>query len=98
MPVEIRQAVVDDYDDLYTAFSRIVGAGEGFPQQAPVTREEFDDYWIDHSAAVSVASTPAFPIVIAALCHWSLVLLIGGQSRIAFAQSASKTSLSNCTR
>jgi GNAT superfamily N-acetyltransferase len=55
MPVEIRQAAVDDHDELYGAFSRIVGAGEGFPQQAPVTREDFDDYWIDHSAAVSVA-------------------------------------------
>jgi len=55
MPVEIRQAGVDDYDELYTAFSRIVGAGEGFPQRTPVTREEFDDYWIRHSSAVSVA-------------------------------------------
>ena len=55
MPVEIRQAAIDDHDELYTAFSRIVGAGEGFPQQASVTRQEFDDYWIDHSAAVSVA-------------------------------------------
>jgi GNAT superfamily N-acetyltransferase len=55
VPVEIRQAGVDDYDELYTAFSRIVGAGEGFPQRAPVTREEFDDYWVRHSSAVSVA-------------------------------------------
>ena len=55
MPVEIREAGVDDYDELYTAFNRIVGAGEGFPQRAPLTREEFDDYWIRHSSAVSVA-------------------------------------------
>ena len=55
MPVEIREAAVDDYDELYTAFSRIVGAGEGFPQLPPLTREDFDDYWIRHSAAVSVA-------------------------------------------
>jgi ribosomal protein S18 acetylase RimI-like enzyme len=55
VPVEIREAAVDDYDELFTAFSRIVGAGEGFPQRAPVTREEFDDYWIRHSSAVSVA-------------------------------------------
>ncbi len=55
MPVEIREAAIDDYDELFTAFSRIVGAGEGFPQSPPVTREEFDDYWIRHSAAVSVA-------------------------------------------
>jgi ribosomal protein S18 acetylase RimI-like enzyme len=55
VPVDIRQAAADDHDELYTAFSRIVGAGEGFPQQPPLTREDFDDYWIQHSAAVSVA-------------------------------------------
>lgn len=55
MPVEIRRAAADDHDELYTAFSRIVGAGEGFPQQAPLTREDFDDYWLRHSAAVCVA-------------------------------------------
>jgi GNAT superfamily N-acetyltransferase len=55
MPVAIRPATVEDHDELYTAFSRIVSAGEGFPQQPPLTREEFDDYWIRHAAAVSVA-------------------------------------------
>ena len=30
-------------------------AGEGFPQAHPVTREEFDDYWIARSSVVSVA-------------------------------------------
>ena len=53
--MEIRQAAADDYDELYTAFSRIVGAGEGFPQQAPLTRESFDEYWIRPSAGVFVA-------------------------------------------
>jgi len=51
---EFLQAI-DDHDDLYTAFSRIVGAGEGFPQAAPLTREDFDEYFIRHSTAVSVA-------------------------------------------
>jgi GNAT superfamily N-acetyltransferase len=55
VPVEIRQAAVDDHDDLYTAFSRIVGAREGFPQQPPLTREDFDDYWIRPATTVSVA-------------------------------------------
>ncbi len=55
MPVEIRQAATDDYDELYTAFSHIVGAGEGFPQRAPLSRESFDEYWIRHSAGVFVA-------------------------------------------
>jgi GNAT superfamily N-acetyltransferase len=55
VPVEIRQAAAHDHDELYAAFSRIVSAGEGFPQQPPLTREEFDDYWIRPAAAVSVA-------------------------------------------
>jgi GNAT superfamily N-acetyltransferase len=55
VPVEIRQAAAHDHDELYAAFSRIVSAGEGFPQQPPLTREEFDDYWMRPAAAVSVA-------------------------------------------
>jgi GNAT superfamily N-acetyltransferase len=55
VPVDIRTATVDDHDDLFVAFSRIVGAGEGFPQSPPVTRHEFDDYWVAHSSAISVA-------------------------------------------
>jgi len=55
VPVDIRVATVDDYDELYVAFSHIVGAGEGFPQVPPLTRADFDDYWVDHSSAVSVA-------------------------------------------
>jgi ribosomal protein S18 acetylase RimI-like enzyme len=55
VPVEIRQAATDDYDELYTAFGRIVDAGEGFPQQAPLTRQDFDEYWIRPSAGVFVA-------------------------------------------
>ncbi len=55
VPVEIRQAAVDDHDELYTAFSRVVEAGEGFPQRHPLSREDFDDYWVNHSSALSVA-------------------------------------------
>jgi GNAT superfamily N-acetyltransferase len=55
VPVGIREAAIEDYDELFTAFSHIVGAGEGFPQLPPLTWEDFDDYWIRHSAAVSVA-------------------------------------------
>ncbi|HSZ35684.1 MAG TPA: GNAT family N-acetyltransferase, partial [Acidimicrobiales bacterium] len=55
MPVDIKVATVDDYDELFGAFSRIVAAGEGFPQSAPLTRDEFDDYWVEHSSAVHVA-------------------------------------------
>jgi GNAT superfamily N-acetyltransferase len=55
VPVDIRVATVDDYDELFVAFAKIVGAGEGFPQSAPVTRQDFDDYWVHHSSAVQVA-------------------------------------------
>ena len=55
VPVDIREAKEDDYDELFVAFSRIVGAGEGFPQAHPLSREDFDDYWIVHSSAVAVA-------------------------------------------
>jgi len=55
MPVEIRSAGWDDYDDLFEAFSRIVSSLEGFPQAPPLTRSEFDQYWIEHSSSVCVA-------------------------------------------
>ena len=55
MPVEIAAASTTDHDELFDAFSRIVAAGEGFPQAAPLTREAFDDYWITHSSTVCVA-------------------------------------------
>ena len=55
VPVDIRMATVDDYDELFDAFGRIVAAGEGFPQSWPVSRAEFDDYWVEHSSAVQVA-------------------------------------------
>ena len=55
VPVDIRAAKADDHDDLFVAFSRIVAAGEGFPQTDPVTRADFDGCWIEHSSAVVVA-------------------------------------------
>ena len=55
VPVDIRLASVDDYDELFNAFSRVVAAGEGFPQAPPLTREDFDSYWIQPSSAIAVA-------------------------------------------
>jgi GNAT superfamily N-acetyltransferase len=55
VPVEIRAATSDDHDELFQAFSRIVAAREGFPQLPPLTRPQFDEYWIEHSSAVSIA-------------------------------------------
>jgi ribosomal protein S18 acetylase RimI-like enzyme len=53
--VDIRTAKEDDYDEMFTAFSRVVTAGDGFPQAPPLSREDFDSYWIQQSSAVSVA-------------------------------------------
>jgi ribosomal protein S18 acetylase RimI-like enzyme len=53
--VDIRTAMDDDYDEMFTAFSRVVTAGEGFPQSPPLSREDFDSYWIQQSSVVSVA-------------------------------------------
>jgi GNAT superfamily N-acetyltransferase len=55
VPLDIREATVDDHDDLFRAFSRIVVAREGFPQVPPLRLADFDDYWIAHSSAVLVA-------------------------------------------
>jgi ribosomal protein S18 acetylase RimI-like enzyme len=60
VPVEIRQAASHDHDELYVAFSAIVGAREGFPQQPPLTREDFDEYWIRPASAVSVACSGGY--------------------------------------
>jgi GNAT superfamily N-acetyltransferase len=53
--VDIRAATADDHDELFGAFSRIVGAREGFPQLPPLLRDDFNDYWVAHSAALLVA-------------------------------------------
>jgi GNAT superfamily N-acetyltransferase len=55
VPFEIRVAGPEDHDDLFAAFDQIVASGEGFPQAPPLTRADFDDYWIAHSSAVLVA-------------------------------------------
>ncbi len=55
VPVEIKRATTDDHDDLFVAFARIVSSGDGFPQAPPLTRPQFDEYWVDHSSAVFVA-------------------------------------------
>jgi len=55
VPVEIRTATVDEHDELFRAFSRIVRAREGFPHRPPLTREDFDNYWVAPSSALFVA-------------------------------------------
>ncbi|HXY28645.1 MAG TPA: GNAT family N-acetyltransferase [Acidimicrobiales bacterium] len=55
MLVDITAATAGDHDELFVAFLEIVEAGEGFPQRLPLSRAEFDDYWIARSAAVHLA-------------------------------------------
>jgi GNAT superfamily N-acetyltransferase len=55
VPVEIRVAKGSDHDDLFEGFERIVAARDGFPQTGPLSRAEFNDYWIEHSSIVAVA-------------------------------------------
>jgi GNAT superfamily N-acetyltransferase len=52
--MEIRPAVPADHDALFAGFSRIVEANEGFPQDPPLERAAFEDYWLDHSSSVMV--------------------------------------------
>jgi ribosomal protein S18 acetylase RimI-like enzyme len=52
---EVARAVPADGDDLFALFAQIVEDGEGYPQAPPVTRAEFDEYWMAHKAAVVVA-------------------------------------------
>ena len=51
----LRPVTVGDHDALYVAFARIVEEGEGFPQAPPLSRRDFDDYWLAHTSAVVVA-------------------------------------------
>jgi GNAT superfamily N-acetyltransferase len=55
--VAIRPATPEDHDALFDAFVHIVDTLEGFPQAPPLTRPQFDDYWIDHSSGVWVATS-----------------------------------------
>ena len=41
-----------DHGELFAAFARIVDDREGFPQAPPLTRPQFDDYWLAHSTSV----------------------------------------------
>ena len=41
-----------DHDHLFAAFSRIVEDREGFPQEPPLSRAQFEDYWLAHSTSV----------------------------------------------
>jgi GNAT superfamily N-acetyltransferase len=49
---DLRPATPADHDALFGAYGQIVDAGDGFPHAPPLSREDFDEYWIAHTAAV----------------------------------------------
>jgi GNAT superfamily N-acetyltransferase len=51
---QLRPATSGDHDELFAAYTRIVDAGDGFPHGPPLSRGQFDDYWIAHTSAVWV--------------------------------------------
>lgn len=51
----IRPATAADHDELFEAFARIVEDREGFPQAPPLSRTDFESYWLAHTSAVVVA-------------------------------------------
>jgi GNAT superfamily N-acetyltransferase len=53
-PPQLRLATPDDHDELFAAYAQIVNSGDGFPHSPPLSRIEFDDYWIDHTSGVWV--------------------------------------------
>jgi GNAT superfamily N-acetyltransferase len=50
----LRPATGDDHDALFAAYAQIVDSGDGFPHAPPLTRADFDDYWIAHTSALWV--------------------------------------------
>lgn len=44
--VDIDVLAADDIHDLFDIFAAVVAAGEGYPQQPPLTSEAFDAVWV----------------------------------------------------
>ncbi|MHB1986572.1 MAG: GNAT family N-acetyltransferase [Acidimicrobiales bacterium] len=53
--IEVLPAGSDDHDDLFREYSRVVDNLEGFPHAPPLTRAQFEEYWLAHSSAVVIA-------------------------------------------
>jgi GNAT superfamily N-acetyltransferase len=49
---DLRRATPADHAALFAAYAQIVDVGDGFPHEPPLSWEEFDEYWITHTAAV----------------------------------------------
>jgi GNAT superfamily N-acetyltransferase len=57
-PADPRPATLGDHDALFAAYGQIVDAGEGFPHASPLSRADFEDYWITHTSGVWVLGAP----------------------------------------
>jgi ribosomal protein S18 acetylase RimI-like enzyme len=53
--VEIAPFDRDDEDQLFSAFAAVVEEGTGYPQAAPITRDEFRTVWFEPTVSVQVA-------------------------------------------
>jgi GNAT superfamily N-acetyltransferase len=53
--VEIRPIRAGEEVELFELFARIVAAKEGYPHAPPLTRDAFDETWVDHVSVVVVA-------------------------------------------
>lgn len=51
----MRPVAASDHDELFGAFARIVEDREGFPQAPPLSRADFDSYWLAPTSVVMVA-------------------------------------------
>ncbi len=55
MSIEVRPLLPGEHDQLFAAFAVIVDDLEGFPQAPPLSRDQFDDYWLAHTNGVWIA-------------------------------------------
>jgi L-amino acid N-acyltransferase YncA len=53
--VEITPFKPEDEEQLFAAFAAVVEEGTGYPQAAPITREEFRAVWFEPTVSVQVA-------------------------------------------
>ena len=53
--VEVRPIRAGEEVELFELFGRIVAAKEGYPHAPPLTRDAFDETWVNHVSVVVVA-------------------------------------------
>jgi GNAT superfamily N-acetyltransferase len=53
--VELRPIRAGEELELFELFGRVVGAKEGYPHAPPLTRDAFDETWVNHVSVVVVA-------------------------------------------